>query len=90
MEDFIPLVAIVATFSVPVIAILVHHQRKMAELIHRNHYRAEQPSPELLAIRQELSELRHLLTQQAIAMDDLRTKAIPAKSESELSGRIGA
>ncbi|HJP83707.1 MAG TPA: hypothetical protein VJ835_09405 [Fimbriimonadaceae bacterium] len=63
---FIPIVV----FMVPIIAILTHHQRKMAELIHR----APQalPSPEVEALRREVQDLKALIHQQTIALDNAR------------------
>lgn len=74
--EIIPVVAIVATFSVPLIAILVHHQRKMAELIHRNHA-PQMVSPEVEMLRREVAELKQLVQQQTIALDDFRSQALP-------------
>lgn len=63
---FIPIVV----FMVPIIAILTHHQRKMAELIHR----APQPlpSPEVDSLRREVLELKELIHQQTIALDNTK------------------
>lgn len=90
IEEMIPIVAIVATFSVPVIAILVHHQRKMAELIHRQHPQPMLATPEIDALRREVAELKHLVQQQTIALDDVRTLALRSGSaDSGVSSRIG-
>ncbi|MBX3096518.1 MAG: hypothetical protein KF812_06625 [Fimbriimonadaceae bacterium] len=53
MEEMIPIVAIVFTFGIPIVAILTHHQRKMAELIHGKQGTNDE------AIRQELGRLAH-------------------------------
>jgi uncharacterized membrane protein (DUF106 family) len=74
MWFLIPLFAIVATFSIPIVAILMAHQRRMAEIIHQQHAQAYQQSPEILALRQEVHELRQLIHEQTIAMDDIRTQ----------------
>lgn len=86
----IPIIAIVCVFSVPIIAILVHHQRKMAELIHRNHSQAIQPSAEVQALRHEIGELRQLLHQQTITLDDLRNRLPVTRTEQEVSDRFSA
>jgi len=72
--ELIPIVAILMTFSIPLVAILVNHQRKMAELIHQNHIASMQPNAETEAMRRELSEMKQLIHQQTIAMDDLRSQ----------------
>ncbi len=89
IDELIPIVAIVATFSVPVIAILVHHQRKMAELIHRQHPQPMVASPEVEMLRREVAELKQLVQQQTIAMDDVRSLAMRgAKPAEEVSTRL--
>jgi hypothetical protein len=87
--EMIPIIAIVSTFSVPVIAILVHHQRKMAELIHRQHPASVAPSPEVEMLRREVAELKQLVQQQTIAMDDVRALALrSAGSSQEVPSRL--
>jgi uncharacterized membrane protein (DUF106 family) len=88
--EFIPIIAIVMTFSVPIIAILVHHQRKMAELIHSQHVQAMQPSAETAALRREIAELRHLMHEQAIAMDDLKNQLALRNLDSGAGARFSA
>ena len=85
-EALIPIVAIVCTFSIPVVAILVHHQRRMAELIHQNHVKANQPNAEVAALRQEVAQLRQLMHEQAIALDDIRsqTRALAGANPTNL------
>lgn len=82
MESFIPIVAIVMTFSIPLVAILVNHQRKMAELIHQNHTALMQPTAETEALRRELAEMKQLIHQQTIAMDDLRSQLATGRTSS--------
>lgn len=86
----IPVVAIVCTFAVPIVAILVHHQRKMAELIHQNHAQSLQPNQEVQALRHEIAELRQLMNQQTIAMDDLRSRLPARTSEQDVATRFSA
>lgn len=56
--------------SVPIVAILTAHQRKMAEIIHGN---GGQDPDAVVRLSNEVAELRQLVTQQAIALDDLST-----------------
>lgn len=53
MEEMIPIVAIVFSLGIPIVAILAHHQRKMAELIHRGQ------GGDGEAMRRELGRLAH-------------------------------
>lgn len=59
--------AILAVFSIPIVAILTAHQRKMAQLIHGT----QGPREEVEALRREVTELRNLVYQQAIKLDSL-------------------
>lgn len=54
-------------FMIPIVAILTSHQQKMAELVRRqNPVQDEQ----LAALRMEVQELKALVHQQAIALDN--------------------
>ena len=80
----IPIVAIM----IPIIAILTAHQRKMAEIIHSNNPNA---NAEVDALRQEVMQLRSLVNQQTIAMDDLRRSQIgAAPQQADVQSRLGA
>jgi hypothetical protein len=79
MDELIPIIAVVAVFSVPVIAILTAHQQKMARIFHGNQP-AVQPQNDQLA--REIAELRHTLAQQAIAIDNL------AESQRQLASAL--
>lgn len=73
MEEFIPIVAIVMIFGIPMVAILTHHQRKMAELIHRNHAEVNpMVMDEVNRLRDEVRRLREELHETTIALDDAR------------------
>lgn len=91
MEDFIPVVAIVATFSIPVVAILTYHQRKMTELIHGKANQQHTVQAETQRIEHEMRELRQLVHQQTIAIDDVRKKldALGTRNSDEMTQRLG-
>jgi hypothetical protein len=67
--EIIPVVAIIATFSIPIIAILTTHQRKMAEILHRGR---DQQEAERAAL--EVQNLREVVTQQTFLIEDLRQR----------------
>lgn len=74
MEDvLIPLVAIVTTMAVPIIAIMAAHQRKMAMLYRQD--QLNQPhatlSPEVYQLKLEVTELKQRMDQQAILLDTI-------------------
>lgn len=64
---FIPILALL----IPIVAILVAHQQRMAQIIHQGH--GAKGATEIDALRSEVRELKELLHQQSIAMDNLVT-----------------
>lgn len=73
----IPIIALL----IPVIAILTKHQQRMAELIHGGEQN-RQSSQEILALRHEIAELRSLVHQQSIAVDNLVSRSVVLPSET--------
>lgn len=73
LGTLIPIVAL----TIPIVAILTAHQRKMAEIIHQN----RQPSGEIDALRHEIRELRSLVHQQSISLDDIRSRQAIGSSQ---------
>ncbi len=66
----VPIVLFVMIFSIPIVALFLEHQRRMAKMINeRADYR-----PEMEALRREVGELRNLVNQQALVLDDLGTR----------------
>lgn len=61
----IPLTALL----IPIVAILVHHQQKMAQIIHGSNQRHTLPNPEIDQLRREVRELKELVHQQTLAID---------------------
>ncbi|MEA2554296.1 MAG: hypothetical protein QOJ65_2472 [Fimbriimonadaceae bacterium] len=70
----IPILAL----TIPIVAILSAHQRKMAEIIHRNN---QNGPAEIDSLRQEIRELRTIIHQQTIAMDDIRSRGALGTSQ---------
>lgn len=80
----IPIVAVM----IPIIALLTAHQRKMAEIIHSNN---PAQNAEVDALRQEVRELRTLVNQQTISLDDMRRSQIAAAPpQTDVQNRLGA
>lgn len=67
-KDYFALAALVITMLIPIIAILTHHQRKMAELIHKNRGTNDASVDRL---EQEVRELKQLVLAQTIALDNV-------------------
>lgn len=69
----------VMALMIPIVAILSHHQRKMAELVHRNG-----GDNQLIAnLQREVFELRQLVHQHAVALDDLGMSKLPTASSPQ-------
>lgn len=77
-----PLCGVIA-LMIPIVAILVKHQQKMAEILHRS-----APNGDVEALRREIADLRALVNQQTIQIDSLRSLRTPAPS-AELGQRLG-
>ena len=59
----IPVIALM----IPIVAILVSHQQKMAQIVHRG----LGDNPEVSALRNEIAELKSLVHQQTITLDNM-------------------
>ena len=84
-EEMVVVVMAMLFFGVPIIAILTHHQRKMAELIHKNHQPEMLPAvaEEINRLRSELQHMRTELNSTRIELDDLRTQRPSAQRSVE-------
>jgi hypothetical protein len=63
----IPILALL----IPIVAILAHHQQKMAQIVQSGRD-TRMLEHEIVKLRQEMQELRELVHQQLIALDDRR------------------
>ncbi len=71
---------------IPIVSILVKHQQKMALIMRENPQGDNQRQTyELESIKRELADLKTLMHQQAIAMDNLTDKV---NVNSEISRRL--
>ncbi|HEY0866217.1 MAG TPA: hypothetical protein VGE01_02495 [Fimbriimonas sp.] len=86
LKDIFPFLIPLVIFMIPIVAILTTHQRKMAELMHRNP--SQQYNPEIAALRQEVMELKQLIYQQSIAMDNLTALQARSTPPATLEERI--
>ena len=85
-SDLTGVLAITLSLGIPIVAILTSHQRKMAQLFQENHRAAQTISPETHALREELRELKSLVHQQSIAIDNLSR---PLPKHDEIQQRVG-
>ena len=70
-EVMIPLTAVALIFGIPIIAILTTHQRKMAELIHRNQPQQVDPmiQQQLASMQSQISDMRSMMQDHIINND---------------------
>jgi len=80
-HDLAPLLAVVFIMMIPIVSILTRHQRKMAEIIHGT-AQQQQPSNHEMMLAQEVTRLRDVVSQQALALDNL------AQSQRALEARM--
>jgi hypothetical protein len=60
---------------IPIVAILTRHQQKMAETFAQNQGMANyHAGNDAIAVREEVRQLRELVTSQSILIDDLRSE----------------
>lgn len=59
-------------FIIPIVAILTTHQRKMAELMHRNPQVNPQTDTEVSALRQDIAKLSETVTALTLNVEDLK------------------
>jgi methyl-accepting chemotaxis protein len=82
-SEFGPVIAAIGIMLIPIVAILTAHQRKMAQIIHGSQQN-RQIDPNVSA---EVNELKQLVYQQSIAIDQLSTK-LDKVSAPEIEDRI--
>ncbi|MEA2554295.1 MAG: hypothetical protein QOJ65_2471 [Fimbriimonadaceae bacterium] len=85
-KELAPVLAMAVLMMVPIVKMFLSHQQKMAELVHRVN---QQPSmPEQDQLRQELRDLKTLVHQQSITLDNLTSK-LENSSEPKIEQRLG-
>ena len=89
LDDLGPVIAAVMTMLIPIIWILTHHQRKMAELMHGKQNGSGQVTPQT---EYEIAQMKQAIHQQTIALDTLmrEVKALREQQSSSLSARLQA
>ncbi|MBI1756503.1 MAG: hypothetical protein HYR64_05290 [Fimbriimonas ginsengisoli] len=93
-SDMIAAVTVPIVFAtIPIVAMLLRHQRRMAELIHgaptgRQAELIEQLRQDIAGQRKEIADLRELMHQQTIALDSgVSARLQPPASPAEVSTR---
>lgn len=86
VEALAPILGMLVVFSIPLIAILTSHQRKMAELLHRGQEN-DRYIAEIHALRREVDELKSLVRRQTQMIETSSTRA--SVQDSEIQQRLG-
>ena len=91
-EIIIPVGIVFLVMCVPIISILTRHQQKMASIIHANKGQGMSTDTER-RLESEIAELRQMVTQQAILVDDLQSmhrRLLERSAESDtVRNRLG-
>lgn len=85
--DIAPIVATISIMLVPIVWILTSHQRKMAMIIHGSQQNQQPQQNDALA--SEVRELKQIVYQQSIAIDQISSKldkAVSTDVQNRLSG----
>ena len=69
MDNLADLIVPIMALLIPIVAIMASHQRKMAEIFAQR--QSNVPNPEIQGLREEIGELKALVHQQAIMVDNL-------------------
>ena len=83
----IPIVAILTGGMIAVAPIMTKHQRHMSELVSKQH---SEPGilEELQQLRRELQSMRSEINSVTIAVDDLKTSALPSASSRDINKKM--
>ncbi|MBS1702494.1 MAG: hypothetical protein JST12_12585 [Armatimonadetes bacterium] len=84
LGDMAGILVPIAALSIPVIKILTRHQAQMTQLIH-SQGNLPQVQNDTSELREEVRQLRELMHQQAIAIDNLRDDI---RSSNNVQARI--
>jgi len=85
-SDIAPILITGIIMLIPIVSILVRHQQKMAMIMRQGPQAVDQRSSyEAETMRREMAELKSLMHQQAIAIDNLTNKV---NANSEISQRL--
>lgn len=83
-EELIAIILGGIFLMIPIVAILTKHQQRMAELVRPNSHPPQGNPAELEMMRRDMEQLKQLVMQQTIAIDNL------ANQNRELGARLNA
>lgn len=85
MRDILPFMIPITALMIPIVAILVSHQQKMAQLIYGGSRTAQQDQ-EIAAMKEEMRMLRETVSQQTLLLESLNNRAL--RQGDNLADRI--
>jgi hypothetical protein len=81
-----PLIAVIFVLMIPIVGILAWHQQRMAVLVRHEPQQLPQQTPnEVAALRQDIHDLKALVSSLAINMDNMKDEM---RRPSDLPNRI--
>lgn len=88
---FVALLIPIIALMIPIVGILTFHQRKMAEIMRQQHVQGNHG--EVMQLRQDVQQLKEIVAQQAIQMDDFlnaqrKLAQGPPASPAEIQQRL--
>jgi hypothetical protein len=86
LPDIVIVLGVMAlTMMVPIVAIFLKHQQKMATL-YRSQTQNVQADERVL---KEIAELRQIIIQQSLAIENLRREQLPSPQGESVQNRLG-
>lgn len=86
-DELAPLIAILATFLIPIIVILTRHQQKMTLLMRQENQPVLNNNNDILAVQYEIQQLKSMVSTLAMSVDSLKDEV---RTSSSLQERVNS
>lgn len=87
-KDLAPILAFAIVAVIIIVRQMLSHQRQMAELIHRNNSVQNANAQEGSKMQQDMQDLKQLVQQQAIVIDNLSNKIDKLSAQDPVQQRM--
>lgn len=84
--EILALLIPITALMIPIVAILVSHQQKMARIIHGEG--GANTRAQIDALRAEVAQLKEVIHQQTIALDNLANRPIAPPTTNDVAERL--
>lgn len=81
-DEVLAAIGIVVCALIPIVYMLIKHQQTMAKIIHENRSRTDD------TLRQEVDQLKQLVMQQAISLDNLAQESRQLRAGSTAEAHV--